>query len=67
MAVAKIYPEAKKTGRGKKSPVPGSFPDIATQRLSEARTVLKFAPDIAIKRKILPLNGEASARNLRPI
>ena len=36
MAVAKIYPEPEKGGRGKKGTGSGKYP-IAQQRLSEAR------------------------------
>ena len=46
MAVAKLYPEPEKAVRGK----PGSVSEqqnIPKARLSEARTTLKFAPDLA--------------------
>jgi hypothetical protein len=46
MAIAMIYPEPKKTGRGKKSSV---TEDIGSGRLSMARTILKFVPKLAKK------------------
>ncbi len=47
MAVAKIYPEPEKGGRGKKLPANGEFSGVPSQRISEARTVLQYAPDPA--------------------
>ncbi len=44
MAVAKIYPEPEKGGRGKKRL--GDL-TVSAERLSLARTVLQYAPDIA--------------------
>jgi hypothetical protein len=44
MAVAMIYPEAEKGGRSKKSSVSKEF---GGERLSCARTVIAFAPDLA--------------------
>ena len=44
MAVAMIYPEAEKTGRGKKSSVSEDF--VKSTYLSQARTVLEFSPAI---------------------
>ena len=44
MAVAMVYPEPEKGGRGKKSPEPVG---ISQQRVSEARFVLRHAPDLA--------------------
>ena len=44
MTVARIYPEPEKGGRGKTV----RFPDgISKQRISEARVMLRFAPDVA--------------------
>ncbi len=47
MAVARIYPEPEKGGRGKKLTGTGEFSGISLQRVSEARTVLKHEPDLA--------------------
>jgi hypothetical protein len=44
MAVAMIYPEPEKGGRGKNAVLNTEF---STASLSHARTVLKFAPDLA--------------------
>jgi hypothetical protein len=44
---AMAHPEPAKRGRGNKSPVPAIFPMVNHQRLSEARTVLEFATDLA--------------------
>ena len=46
MAVAKIYPEPEKGGRGKKGAACGEFSGVPTQRVSEARAVLQYAPDL---------------------
>lgn len=46
MAVAKIYPEPKKGGRGKKAVEITGF-GVDQSPLSHARTVLKHAPDLA--------------------
>ena len=46
MVVAKAYPEPASGGRGKNSPVTGRFPMIGQQRLSEARTVVQWAPEL---------------------
>ena len=43
MAVAVIYPEPEKGGRGKTIPKPDG---ISKQRISVARTVLHYAPDL---------------------
>ncbi len=43
-AMARIYPEAEKGGRGKNSTVAVEF---SSQRLSYARTVLRHAPELA--------------------
>ena len=40
MAVAMIYPEPEKGGRGKKGAGSGTFSDVSHQRLSDARAVL---------------------------
>lgn len=48
MAVAKIYPEPGKGGRGKRTS--GNLAETAgfsQRRLQEARTILKYAPDLA--------------------
>ena len=44
MAVAKIYPKPEKGGRGKTVRLPDG---LSKQRISEARTVLQYAPDLA--------------------
>ena len=44
MAVAKIYPEPEKGGRGKKASVSKEF---SGARVSQARTVLKYTPELA--------------------
>ncbi len=44
MAVAKIYPEPEKGGRGKKLTGTGEFSEISQQRLSDARFVLNHVP-----------------------
>ena len=44
MAVAKIMPEPEKGGRGKKG---YRNDNVSAQRLSHARTVIKYAPDPA--------------------
>ena len=46
MAVAKIYPQAEKGGRGKKSITNIEF-GVSLQYVSFARTVLQHAPDLA--------------------
>ncbi len=46
MAVAKIYPEPEKGGRGKKSVKITEF-GFDSSYLSHARTVLQYAPDLA--------------------
>ncbi len=53
MAVAMIYPEPEKGGRGKKGAGSGEFSGLSHQRISEARTVLRHEPDLAS----LVLNG----------
>lgn len=44
MAVAMIHPEAEKGGRGKTVPLPDG---LSKQRISEARAILKWAPELA--------------------
>ncbi len=46
MAVAKIYPEPEKGGRGKKSSKTEGF-KVSAANISYARTVLQYAPDLA--------------------
>jgi hypothetical protein len=46
IAVAVIYPESEKGGRGQKGLSSKGFSDVASGRLSQARTVLKLAPDL---------------------
>ena len=46
MAVAKIYPELEKGGRGKTVRLPDG---LSRQRISEARTILVYAADLADK------------------
>jgi hypothetical protein len=46
MVVATEYPEVPKVGRGQKVPVTETFPMISPARLSEARTVIAYAPDL---------------------
>jgi hypothetical protein len=55
MAVAKIYPEPEKGGRGRKV-----FRDetVSKQGISKARTVLKFAPDRADRDAAVGVLGE---------
>jgi ParB-like chromosome segregation protein Spo0J len=47
MAVAMIYPEAERGGRGQKAASSGRFTDIAHQRISQARAVIQWARDLA--------------------
>ncbi len=48
MTVAKIYPDTEKGGRGKKSSVKlAAIAGFSQRRLQQARTVLRFAPDLA--------------------
>lgn len=54
-------PEAEHTagpGRGKKGPKLGRFPFVTKQRLSDARIILKYAPDLADQ--VLTAKGEVS-------
>ena len=46
MAVAKLYPEPEKGGRGKKNPSPNEG-FIAGGYISQARTVLRWLPELA--------------------
>ena len=45
MTVAKIYPEPERGGRGKKATV--SVENVSPQRVSYARSILRYAPDLA--------------------
>ena len=47
MAVAMIYPEPEKRGRGNKRSASGQFSGVPTQRVSEARAVLAYSREIA--------------------
>jgi hypothetical protein len=47
MVAAKAYPAPEPGGRGKKSSAAEKFPMVASGRLSEARTILLYAPDLA--------------------
>jgi hypothetical protein len=56
---AKAFPEIQKAGRRKKNfPDSGNFPMVNTQRLSEARTLRDFAPELA--EQVLMGKGEAN-------
>jgi hypothetical protein len=46
MAYAKIYPEQEKRGRGNKSAKIGAFPGVVHQRVSDARLIIEWAPDL---------------------
>ncbi len=58
MAVAMIYPETEKRGRGNKRSASGQFSGVPTQRVSEARAVLAYSREIAEAR-----SGLATARS----
>jgi len=47
MAVAMIYPDGEKGGRGKVSMFSGEFSKYMQNAISEARTILSYAPDAA--------------------
>jgi hypothetical protein len=47
MMAAKAYPDPEGVGRGKKGSVAEHFPMVSRARLSEARAVLRSAPDLA--------------------
>ena len=48
MIVAQVYPDSdEKRGRGKKSSVTEHFPMVSSGKLSQARTVLSYAPKLA--------------------
>jgi hypothetical protein len=51
MAVAKIYPEPEKGGRGKKGSVSEEF---SGTRVSYARTVMRWAPELADADRSMP-------------
>ncbi len=58
---AKAFPDdmrGKAAHRGKRSPNSGTFPMVNSQRLSEARTVLQYAPDLA--EQVQQAKGEVS-------
>ena len=61
MAVAKIYPEPEKGGRGNKRSAGGQFSGVPKQRVSEARAVLQYAPDLACN--VLSGTRKAPARS----
>ena len=44
---AKAFPEPAKVGRGQKVSATETFPMVSPGRLSEARTILHFAPELA--------------------
>jgi hypothetical protein len=65
MAVAKLYPEPEKGGRGKKASVPEGF---SQGKVSEARTVLRWLPELAdlVMAGTKPLNeAYAEAQRLK--
>jgi len=47
MVVAKAYPKSDERGRGKKSAATAHFPMVKPRRLEEARTVLRYAGELA--------------------
>lgn len=47
MVAAKAYPDPERRGRGQKSSAAEEFPMVSSGKLSEARTVLRYAPDLA--------------------
>jgi hypothetical protein len=47
IAVAKIFPDPEKQGRGRKGLISKSFPMIDAATLSQARTIFRHAPDLA--------------------
>jgi hypothetical protein len=47
MAYARIYPELGTGGRGNKLPKFGEFPGVISQRVSDARLILQWTPDLA--------------------
>ena len=51
--MAKIYPEPETGGRSKKATGSGKFPEVAQQRVSEARTVLQYSTDDDLVRDVL--------------
>jgi hypothetical protein len=46
MVAAKAYPAPEPGGRGKKSSAAEKFPMVSSGKLSEARTILSYAPDL---------------------
>ena len=62
MAIAMLSPEPEKGGRGKKGAISGKFSGVAHQRLSDARAVLAYSPELAeaVMRhgKKAPINGQ---------
>ena len=66
MAVAMIYPEPEGRGRGKKGSVSERFPEISKGKVSEARTVLKHAPDLAGNVLAQSRPGRRTARSRLP-
>ena len=54
MAVARMYPEPEKGGRGKKSFKNIGFP-VSGQYISHARTVLQWTPEVASNRRFMRL------------
>jgi hypothetical protein len=47
IAVARMYPEPERQGRGRKALVSKAFPILTPTHISQARTILRRAPDLA--------------------
>jgi hypothetical protein len=62
--VAKIYPDPETAYRGRKGSVSERFPMVAKSKLSEARTILAYAPALVALVVVLrssPVRRTASA------
>ncbi len=66
MAIAMLYPEPTKGGRGKKGTKSGTVSSVAIQRITDARVVLRYSPELAqaVMRGEKPLHGALAEARL---
>ena len=66
MAIAMLYPEPTKGGRGKKGATCGEFSGVSHQRVADARVVLRYCPELAqaVMRGEKPLHGALAEARL---
>ena len=61
VVVVKAYPEVEKGGRGQKTIVSRTFPMVNKDALSQARQIVRYAPNLADK----VIGGDVTERSPR--